>query len=220
MGLFRRSTTLELRWREPWLPRLRLHQDLPVRLLLCLVISIAIGSIFAVAGRLEKAGPNAIAGSEFVAATFGFVFMGGIMSVGIIMRPEAMLGGKVRISDDDIRRTRETLDLGNGLSVQERWVCSGLTCAIVPAEALPTPFSVLVLPGERGKSSLIAIPQHIDREEIVGRLRVAGATVVMAPQLAEAVRQQCPYSRRFVTWCVAVGAVVTLACVGFLVFQA
>ncbi len=199
------SPSKSFKWREPRLMRLRLHRDLGTRLFLCCGGTLGAASIFFLAGHFERQG------NPLWASILGGTLIGFVISLGVVFRPEPLLGGSIQIKEGKIYRTLTTFDFGNGVQVKEQWPCRDLSCAIVPSEAIGRSFSVLVLPKSRNKHVFVGIPRYVIVEQLVDRLHQEQAIVTIAPELADNVIESGPYGKFVVVFSTIVAIAMWIA---------
>ena len=197
-------------WRQPPMFRLRLAKDYLPRLAFGVGIGLAVnGPLLGI--MLASAPPSEVG----KALLLGLATVAVFSVLGFIWRDAVVV--TVALEDAGIRRRSKPL-LVNHFGVRNRedfWDYRGIAaCGIVPASALQTSYSVLVI-GSQLHLIAMGIPNDVDVQEVAARLSSRGMKVQMLQRLPAQARPANSVSRKgYVTAAILGGIGVLLVCIG------
>lgn len=169
----------DLRWKEPWLYRIRLRGDLVARLML-----VASGWMGATAGLLatfsvsEKPGGLDVAVGLGAAAGFGPVAL-------ILFFTKHVVSGQVKIIDGGIQRKTQYTGFSGHWTKTACWDLDAVDpYQLLTSEVTGQPFHLLLL--EWGDScELIGVPTSVDLAKLVAVLGSRGSGIAHAEAVPE-----------------------------------
>lgn len=168
-----------LSWKEPYLYRIQLRNDLWKRVLIVAAAWAGASGVLLMLFSVNVKPPGfGTALGLGVAAGLGPAFL-------ILFMRQALVSGRVRVFDETLEREFVSAGLGRIQRNYFVWPWESLRrCTLVPAEAIEQSFSVLIIEADEG-SELIAIPASIDRRQAGTLLKESGVQLSTAKQIPE-----------------------------------
>ena len=165
-------TTVE-KWREPLFYRVRLKQDLLLRLLIGFAVGAAATCLLLVLFAINVRPPSA------AYALFGMLLLGGLALL-LLLHGSGTASGSVRICQEGISRKRNYA----GFTVQwvedANWPYDSIEqCVLVPGQSIRQPFSLLFL-ASGDDVEMIGVPGRVDLPRLAQFLSSKGLVVKQA----------------------------------------
>ena len=175
----------DLRWKEPWLYRIRLRGDLVARLMF-----VTSGWMAATAGLLALFSVSEKPGGLDVAVGLGAAAGLGPVALTLFFTKH-VVSGQVRIIAGVIERKTQYTGWTGHWTKTARWDLDAVDpYRLLVADRATRPFHVLVLEFD-DRCELIGVPQHVDLKKLADLLCSCGSRVVSAeaipPQFVKSV---------------------------------